>query len=64
MPPETLKLRDIETLIRIKTLTEELGLNLAGVQVVLRLMDRITHMENQINLLTEELVNLRQRTAQ
>ena len=28
--------RDIEKLRRIKTLTEELGINLAGVQVVLR----------------------------
>ncbi len=56
--------RDIETLVRIKTLTEELGLNLAGVQVVLRLMGRITQMEDQINLLTEELVKLKQREAQ
>lgn len=51
--------RDIEKLRRIKTLTDELGLNLAGVQVVMRLMDRVAQMENQIEQLTEEVVKLR-----
>ena len=53
--------RDIEKLRRIKTLTEDLGLNLAGVQVVMRLMDRIADMEQEIQRLTSQVQALQSR---
>lgn len=40
--------RDIERLRRIKTLVDELGINLAGVQVVLRMMERMYQMEQEL----------------
>ncbi len=56
--------RDIERLRRIKTLTEDLGLNLAGVQVVLRLMDQMGQMESRIRELTEQVVRLQAARGQ
>ena len=43
--------RDIERLRRIKTLVDDLGINLAGVQVVLRMMDRMSQMEQELDYL-------------
>ena len=51
--------RDIDRIKRIKALTEDLGINLAGVEVVLRLMDRIRRTEDEINRLREEVKLLR-----
>ena len=51
--------REIEKLKRIKTLTEDMGVNLAGVDVVLKLMDRISQMENEMTQLREEVNTLR-----
>ena len=53
--------RDIEKLRRIKTLTEELGINLAGVQVVMRLIDRMGEMEQEIQRLTNQVDALQAR---
>ena len=53
--------RDIEKLRRIKTLTEDLGINLAGVQVVMRMMDRMAEMEKEIQQLTAQVAELRAR---
>ena len=53
--------KDIEKLRRIKTLTEELGLNLAGVQVALRMMDRMAEMEREIQRLTDRVEELQSR---
>ena len=53
--------RDIEKLRRIKTLTEELGINLAGVQVVMRMMDRMAEMEQEIQRLTDRVEELQSR---
>ena len=39
---------DIERLRQIKTLVDDLGINLAGVEVILRLTQRIAAMENKI----------------
>ena len=47
--------RDIERLRRIKTLMDDLGINLAGVQVVLQMMERMARMEQEILQLTEQL---------
>ena len=39
---------DIERLQQIKRLTDELGLNLAGVEVILRMADKMAEMEKVI----------------
>jgi MerR family transcriptional regulator/heat shock protein HspR len=56
--------RDIEKLRRIKSLTEDLGLNLAGVQVVLQMMNRMAEMEQQIQRLTQELERMQSKNSQ
>ena len=55
--------RDIEKLRRIKSLTEELGINLAGVQVVLHMMDRMAEMEQEIQRLAQKLEQVQSRNA-
>ena len=50
---------DMERLRRIKALTEDMGLNLAGVEVVLRLMGRINQLENEVESLSDEMKRLR-----
>ena len=54
--------QEIERLRKIKTLTEDLGVNLAGAEVILKLMDRISEMETNISQLTDEIESL--KTAQ
>lgn len=49
---------DIELLRRIRTLTEDMGVNLAGVEVALKLQNRIDHLEQEVQQLTEELSKL------
>ena len=56
--------RDIEKVRRIKSLTEDLGINLAGVQVVLQMMDRMAQMEQEIKQLTQKLEQVQARNAQ
>lgn len=50
--------RDLERLRRIKTLMDDLGMNLAGAEVALRLTDRIGELEEQIQLLAQEIHRL------
>lgn len=51
--------RDIERLRQIQRLTRELGVNLAGVEVILELLDRLetmrSEMENEISRLRCQL---------
>ena len=54
---------DIERLKRIKTLTEDMGVNLAGAEVALKLMMRIEDLENEVKQLTEQVRTLNSRTA-
>jgi len=51
--------QDIERLRQIKTLVDDLGINLAGVEIILRLTNRINEMESQIQKLEAELARLR-----
>ena len=51
---------DIDRLRRLKTLTEDLGLNLAGAEVALKLMNRIEELETEVKQLTNA-VNILQR---
>ena len=52
---------DIARVRRIRTLVDELGCNLAGVDVILNLMNRMQGMQLQIDRLREELQRERDR---
>ena len=51
--------QDIVRLIQIKTWIDDLGLNLAGVEIMTKLSDRVTELEDRVNQLTMELVRRR-----
>ena len=53
---------DIDTLALIQEMTEQ-GLNLAGVQKVMELQRKITHLEGKVEALREELDRTRQSAA-
>ena len=44
---------DIDRLRRLKSLTEDMGLNLAGAEVALKLMNRIEELEGEVERLTK-----------
>jgi MerR family transcriptional regulator/heat shock protein HspR len=50
---------DVERLRRIKTFRDEMGANLAGAEIALKLVDRIRELEAQVEALTDEVVRLR-----
>lgn len=50
---------DVERLRRIKTFTDEMGVNLAGAEIALKLIDRINELEAQVAALTGEIARLR-----
>ncbi len=52
---------DIERLRRIKTFTDDMGVNLAGAEVALKLMARIDQLEREVQSLSETVRELRQR---
>src|SRR5512136_504530 len=54
---------DIERLRQIKTLVDDLGVNLAGVEVILRMLDRMSEMEQRIEDLEEELKHLKETST-
>ena len=51
--------RDIERVQRIRGLMEDLGVNLAGVEVVLRLLERLREAEEETKRLREENARLK-----
>ena len=53
--------RDIEKVQRIRRLMDDLGVNLAGVEVLLRLLDRLQAAEAEIERLATENRRLRRR---
>ncbi len=53
--------RDLTQLRRVKTLMDDLGVNLAGVEVILRLTQRLTELQQQMEELESELDGLRGR---
>ena len=53
--------RDIARLRRVKTLINDLGINLAGVEVILRMAERMTELQHQIERLESELKRLRKK---
>ncbi len=51
--------QDIERLLQIKTLMDDLGVNLAGAEVILRLTERIAEMEGQMQTMEGEIKRLK-----
>ena len=49
---------DIDRLRRIKTLIDDLGVNLAGVEVILRMGERMAEMERQMRRLEAKIERL------
>jgi len=50
--------RDIDLLRRAKTLTDDLGVNLAGVEVIMRMAQRMNELQNRLQELESELDKL------
>ena len=51
-------MEDIERLRRIKTLIDDLGVNLAGVEVIIRMGERMAEMERWMRMMELELRRL------
>jgi MerR family transcriptional regulator/heat shock protein HspR len=47
--------RDIALLQRVKSLVDDLGVNLPGVEVILRMMQRMGELQNELEQAQEEL---------
>ncbi|MBI2847461.1 MAG: helix-turn-helix transcriptional regulator [Chloroflexi bacterium] len=56
--------RDIEKLKRIKALMNDLGVNLAGVEVVIRMAERMAEMERSMREMEQYLQRMRGSTSQ
>ena len=52
--------RDIARLRRVKTLMDDMGVNLAGVEVIIRIMQQMLELQNQVQELESELERLKQ----
>ena len=53
--------RDIAQLRQMKTLMEDLGINLAGAEVILRMVQRMTELQRHVEGLESEVKRLRLR---
>ncbi len=53
--------RDVALLRRVKTLMDDLGVNLAGVEVILRMSRRMAELQGHVKELESELQKLRRR---
>ena len=51
---------DIERIRRVRTLTEDMGINLAGAEVALKLMERVEELEHEVSDLKATIAGLRQ----
>lgn len=47
--------RDIALLRRVKTLVDDMGVNLAGVEVILRLMQRMAELQEKLKRFEDEM---------
>ena len=52
--------RDIARLRRVKTLMDDMGVNLAGVEVIIRIVQQMLELQNQVQELESELDRLKQ----
>ena len=53
--------RDIAKLRQVKTLMEDLGINMAGAEVILRMARRMTELQERVTGLETEINRLRRR---
>jgi MerR family transcriptional regulator/heat shock protein HspR len=53
--------RDITKLRQVKSLMEDLGINMAGAEVILRMAERITELQEHVKGLESEVSRLRRR---
>jgi MerR family transcriptional regulator/heat shock protein HspR len=51
---------DIAQLRRVKALMDDMGVNLAGVEVIMRMVQRMTELQGQLQELEEELERVRE----
>ncbi len=51
--------RDVNLLVRIKSLIDDLGVNLAGVDVILRMAGRMEKMEKELQNMRREIAHLK-----
>jgi MerR family transcriptional regulator/heat shock protein HspR len=47
--------RDVAHLKRVKTLMDDMGVNLAGVEVIMRMVQQMLELQNQVQELESEL---------
>ena len=47
--------RDLERLRQIQRLTQDLGVNLAGVDIILKLLDRVAELQGQVSRLRRDV---------
>jgi MerR family transcriptional regulator/heat shock protein HspR len=52
--------RDIARLQKVKTLIEDMGINLPGVEVILRIMERMNEIQNQLEQAQQELKRMKE----
>jgi MerR family transcriptional regulator/heat shock protein HspR len=55
--------RDISQLKRVKTLMDDLGVNLAGVEVIMQMVQRMLELRGQVEELEEELKRAKEEEA-
>ncbi len=46
---------DLERVRQVRRLTEEMGVNLAGVEIILNLLERLEHLQAEIERLNEQV---------
>jgi MerR family transcriptional regulator/heat shock protein HspR len=54
---------DIAQLRRVKTLMDDLGVNLAGVEVIMRMVQRMLELQGQVQELEDELDRAREEES-
>jgi MerR family transcriptional regulator, heat shock protein HspR len=52
--------RDIAVLQRVKSLVDDMGVNLPGVEVILRMMEHMSEMQKELEQAQQEISKLRQ----
>ncbi|CAA6808013.1 MAG: HspR, transcriptional repressor of DnaK operon [uncultured Campylobacterales bacterium] len=55
--------KDVDRVIMIKKLTRNMGVNLAGVDIILRLKEELDEYENQISELKKTIAKLKNQTS-
>ncbi len=56
--------RDIEFIRRVKTLMEDLGVNLAGIEVILRMSEQMTEMQRHMKSLESEIARMKKHLTE